>query len=118
MTLWDSPSSSSNDPSIKGSWKRSATTWCHDYWKTCRGNQAPYLHRFVIVFDREGYRPAFFKEMWHTHRIACTTYHKYPKDPWPETEFRRTEITLANGERVSMTLAERGSWIGSRRDGL
>ena len=81
-------------------------------------NQAPDLHLFVIVFDREGYRPAFFKEMWHTHRIACTTYHKYPKDPWPETEFRHTEITLANGERMSMKLAERGSWIGSRRDGL
>ena len=81
-------------------------------------DQHPYLHRFVIVFDREGYSPAFFKEMWETHRIACTTYHKYRKDPWPETEFRDTEITLANGERVSMKLAERGRWIGSRRDGL
>ena len=24
----------------------------------------PYRHRFVIVFDREGYSPKFFKQMW------------------------------------------------------
>jgi transposase len=81
-------------------------------------DQDPYLHRFVILFDREGYSPGFFKEMWQTYRIACTTYHKYPKDPWPETEFSDTEFTLPNGERVSMKLAERGSWIGSGRDAL
>ena len=46
-----------------------------------------YRARFVIVFDREGYSPEFFKEMWQTHRIACITYHKYPKDDWPTTEF-------------------------------
>ena len=80
--------------------------------------QDPYRARFVLVFDREGYSPAFFKEMWEKHRIACITYHKYPKDPWPETEFVQTEITLPNGERVSLKLAERGSWIGNRREGL
>ena len=80
--------------------------------------QDPYRARFVLIFDREGYSPAFFKEMWEEHRIACITYHKYPKDPWPETEFVRTEITLPNGERVSLKLAERGSWIGNRHEGL
>ena len=39
-----------------------------------------YLSRFVIIFDREGYSPAFFREMWQQHRIACITYHKYPKE--------------------------------------
>jgi hypothetical protein len=72
----------------------------------------------VLIFDREGYSPAFFKEMWGKHRIACITYHKYPKDPWPETEFIEREITLPNGERVSLKLAERGSWIGNRQEGL
>ena len=24
----------------------------------------PLLHRFIVIFDREGYSPAFFKEMW------------------------------------------------------
>ncbi|MBP90785.1 MAG: hypothetical protein CMJ64_29425 [Planctomycetaceae bacterium] len=42
----------------------------------------PRRSRFVIIFDREGYSPAFFKEMWQTHRIACITYHKYPKEAW------------------------------------
>jgi len=80
--------------------------------------QDRYRARFVLIFDREGYSPAFFKEMWEKHRIACITYHKYPKAAWPETEFTPTEITLPNGERVSLKLAERGSWIGDRHQGL
>jgi transposase len=78
----------------------------------------PNLARFVIVFDREGYSPAFFKEMWQTSRIACITYHKYPKDDWPVDEFVAVETTLPNGERVTMRLAERGTWIGDRKSGL
>jgi hypothetical protein len=53
-----------------------------------------------------------------THRIACITYHKYPQEAWPESEFRDTQLTLPGGEQVSLRLAERGSWIGSRREGL
>ena len=78
----------------------------------------PYLSRFVIIFDREGYSPAFFRQMWQDHRIACITYHKYPKEAWPESWFTETEVTMPNGEVVSMKLAEMGSWIGSRSDGL
>jgi transposase len=77
-----------------------------------------YLARFVILFDREGYSPAFFKEMWQTHRIACITYHKYPKEDWPIDEFVEVETALPNGERVTMHLAERGTWIGDRKNGL
>ncbi|MGC1451305.1 MAG: putative transposase [Candidatus Sulfotelmatobacter sp.] len=77
-----------------------------------------YRARFVIVFDREGYSPEFFKEMWQTHRVACITYHKFPKDDWPTTEFVECETTLPNGERVSLMLAERGAWIGERKKGL
>jgi len=78
----------------------------------------PYLSRFVIIFDREGYSPAFFRQMWRDHRIACITYHKYPKEAWPESWFTETEVTMPNGEVVSMKLAEMGSWIGSRSEGL
>jgi hypothetical protein len=77
-----------------------------------------YRARFVILFDREGYSPEFFKEMWQTQRIACITYHKYPKDDWPAAEFADIETTLAGGEQVSLPLAERGSWIGDRKSGL
>ncbi len=77
-----------------------------------------YRARFVIVFDREGYSPEFFKAMWHTHRIACITYHKYPKDDWPTAEFVEHETALPNGERVALQLAERGTWIGDRKNGV
>jgi len=81
-------------------------------------DEDPHLHRFVLLFDREGYSPAFFREMWQTHRIACITYHKYPQDDWPQSEFHETPLTLPNGEQVSLMLAERGSRIGSRQEGL
>jgi transposase len=77
-----------------------------------------YRARFVILFDREGYSPEFFKEMWQTHRIACITYHKYPKDDWPSAEFEEIETTLPGGEQISLKLAERGTWIGDRKSGL
>ena len=77
-----------------------------------------YRARFVILFDREGYSPEFFKEMWQTHRIACITYHKYPKDDWPTSEFEQIETTLPGGEQVSLKLAERGTWIGDKKSGL
>lgn len=78
----------------------------------------PHRCRFVMVFDREGYSPGFFKEMWQTHRIACLTYHKYPKDAWPEDEFADTQVTMPDGQTVSMKLAERGSRIGDQKHGL
>jgi transposase len=77
-----------------------------------------YLSRFAIIFDREGYSPIFFRQMWEEHRIGCITYHKHPKEPWPESWFNQTELTMPNGEVVSLKLAEMGSWIGSRSEGL
>lgn len=78
----------------------------------------PYLSRFVIIFDREGYSPVFFRKMWLEHRIACITYHKYPKEAWPESWFSETQVTMPAGEVLTMKLAEMGSWIGDRREGL
>ncbi len=77
-----------------------------------------YRARFVIVFDREGYSPQFFKEMWQTHRVACITYRKYSRDDWPATEFEEWEATLPGGEQISLQLAERGTWIGDKKNGL
>lgn len=78
----------------------------------------PFLCRFVLVFDREGYSPGFFKSMWEDHRIACVTYHKHPGAPWDEAEFRESEITLSSGEKVTMRLAERGSLVGGGADAM
>jgi transposase len=77
-----------------------------------------YRARFVILFDREGYSPEFFKEMWQTHRIACITYRKYPQGDWLTVEFAEIETMLPSGEQVSLRLAERGIWIGDRKSGL
>jgi hypothetical protein len=78
----------------------------------------PFLCRFTLVFDREGYSPAFFKSMWEEHRIACITYHKHPAAPWEEAEFIGREITLSSGEKVTMRLAERGSLVGTGGDAI
>ena len=69
------------------------------------------LHRFTLVFDREGYSPEFFQAM-RALRIACQTYHKYPKEDWPETEFVEDLVPLVHGEQVRMKLAERGTRLG------
>lgn len=69
-------------------------------------NQDESRHRFVLIFDREGYSPDFFKEMWK-ERIACQTYHKYPGSKWPEDEFQKLKVKMPGGEQVQMLLAER-----------
>jgi hypothetical protein len=69
-----------------------------------------YLHRFIIVFDREGYSPDFMKEM-KERRIACITYNKYPQEDWAESEFIDCQTKLVSGEIVNMKLAERGTLL-------
>jgi hypothetical protein len=76
----------------------------------------PYRCRFVLVFDREGYSPAFFKQMWEQHRVACITYHKHPHGEWATEAFQSHTFTLPAGETVTMKLAEMGSRVGSGRD--
>jgi len=65
------------------------------------------LHRFILIFDREGYSPDFMLRMKRL-RIACLTYNKFPGEDWPAEEFRYREVTLISGEVVEMKLAERG----------
>jgi len=72
----------------------------------------PLLHRFTLVFDREGYSPDFFGRM-KKKRIACLSYHKFPKAPWCEDEFSEYEVTLANQEVVTLRLAERGTRLSN-----
>ena len=54
-----------------------------------------------MIFDREGYSPAFFRRMWDEHRIACVTYRKFPKEAWPTWEFCDVTGTMPNSETVS-----------------
>ncbi len=70
------------------------------------------LMRLRLVFDREGYSPAFFKRM-NAKRIACQTYHKFPAEDWPEEEFHSQSVKLIMGGEADMQLAERGTLLGS-----
>ena len=72
-------------------------------------DQNKYLHRFGIVFDREGYSPSFFKEMLKM-RIACYTYKKYQSEDWPKSEFIKKNVVFQDGEIIEMELAERGTY--------
>ena len=65
------------------------------------------LHRFVLVFDREGWSPAFFAELWRKHRIAIITYQKGNFQAWDESEFEAYEVTGAFGNVSHMRLAQR-----------
>jgi prepilin-type processing-associated H-X9-DG protein len=71
------------------------------------------LHRFTLIFDREGYSPEFLRKMKDKH-IACLTYHKYPGEDWPAEEFSPCQVTLASGACVQMHLAERGTLLGGQ----
>ncbi len=77
--------------------------------------EKPLLHRFILVFDREGYSPGFFRQMWDKHRIACITYRKYCTADWPESEFKEFDCEMPNGETIKMKLAERGVQIGNKK---
>ncbi len=77
-----------------------------------------HLSRLVMVFDREGYSPAFFKRMWSEHRIGCITYHKHPSDDWPVEWFTEQTVVMPSGETVKMRLAEMGTLAGTGKDVL
>lgn len=70
----------------------------------------PLLHRFTLVFDREGYSPVLLAAM-KKKRIACLTYRRSPGPDWPLEEFKVEPVTLSNGETVEMFLAERGVFL-------
>lgn len=74
--------------------------------------------RFILVFDREGYSPGFFRKMWQEHRISCMTYHKHPDGNWPEKWFHEYDVTMPNGECVTIKLAEMGSNVGIGKNAM
>ena len=66
-----------------------------------------YKSRFMLVFDREGYSPNFFHDLWQK-RIAISTYKKNVKDKWDENEFLEYTGKLPFGTEKRIELAERG----------
>ena len=73
----------------------------------------PRVPRFTVIFDREGYSPDLFRELWKG-RIAALSYHRYPEGDWPAEEFQEQAVKVVSGETVRMKLAERGTRVGKR----
>ena len=73
----------------------------------------PHRPRFTLVFDREGYSPEFMGRMLEKG-IACLSYHKYPGEDWPETEFIPRTVRLISGHNEEMLLAERTTLLGKK----
>jgi hypothetical protein len=62
---------------------------------------------FTMIFDREGYSMSLFKELWDEFRVACQTYHKFPKDDWGESEFKIVKEETIFGTTTEMRIAEK-----------
>lgn len=76
-------------------------------------NLNPLLHRFTVIFDREGYSPDFMLEM-KIQRIAIITYHKFPKGNWDSAEFAEYScIDKITGIKKVLQLAERGTQLSN-----
>lgn len=67
--------------------------------------------RFTIIFDREGYEPAFFAKLWKDFRVAVITYRKNIKDKWDKADFKSVE-TQVNDTKVTMLLCEKAVQLG------
>jgi len=72
----------------------------------------PLLHRFTLVFDREGYSPDLFLEL-KKERIACLSYHKHPGPDWHHEEFKEIEVDLLRQGRTLLKVAERGTRLST-----
>jgi len=71
----------------------------------------PLLHRFVIVFDREGATHSLLSALWR-HRIGGLTYRKNVKNVWPESAFQEQDVRLPDGGQTRMRLAQRETHLG------
>jgi transposase-like protein len=66
----------------------------------------PLLHRFAVIFDREGSTHSLLSKLWEW-RIGAITYRKAVKDLWPESEFSEVEVPVPGGGLTRMHLALR-----------
>jgi hypothetical protein len=77
-------------------------------------NADPLLHRFIIIFDREGSHHSLLARLWD-QRVGVITYRKNVTDIWPETEFTETQVPCPGGGTIPMRLARRETQITARK---
>ena len=74
----------------------------------------PLLHRFIVIFDREGSHHSLLSKLWE-QRVGVITYRKNVTDTWPETEFTQTQVPCPGGGTIPMRLARRETEITARK---
>ena len=74
----------------------------------------PELPWFTVIFDREGYSPDLFEQLWEK-RIAVISYHRYPKEDWPLEEFVEQSVELVRGVVEKVKLAERVTLLSRKK---
>jgi hypothetical protein len=72
------------------------------------------LHRYMLVFDREGYSVDFFNYLSEKN-IAFCTYRKNVKENWAEEEFTEYKEINDNEEEV-LLLAERETTLSCKKE--
>jgi len=72
----------------------------------------PLLHRFCVVFDREGSHHSLLSQLWE-HRIGGLTYRKRVTDEWPVEEFKEHDVSLPEGASTRMKLAMRQTQLSA-----
>jgi hypothetical protein len=77
----------------------------------------PRLHRFVMVFDREGSNHSLVSKLWE-QRIGAITYRKNVKDVWPEAEFVEQPVSIPGGGWKSMKLAQRETQLSAGNESI
>jgi hypothetical protein len=105
------------DPGLVTTLKNDVVPWLEQSAPTTAEQQQrlaedPRAHWFTLVFDREGYSPELFAELF-AKRIAILTYHKFPKEDWPVAQFAPHRVQLAAGPTVTMKLSERGTRLSN-----
>jgi hypothetical protein len=106
------------DPGLIATLKQDVIPWLErNVAKTPEQQQClaedPRTHWFTMVFDREGYSPELFEQLWQK-QIAILTYHKFPQGEWRSEEFTTHRVQLVGGEIVTMKLAERGTQLSNQ----
>ena len=105
------------DPGLIATLRTSLAPWLETHAPVSEAHRKrmaedPRQPRFTLIFDREGYSPAFFSEL-QQQRIAVVTYHKFPGEDWPATEFTARPVALPGGETVTLMLAERMTMLSN-----
>jgi hypothetical protein len=65
---------------------------------------------FTMLFDREAYEPAWFKQLWKKYHVAVISYRKNVKDKWDYAQFYKYDTQIYN-TNVTMQLCEMGTLL-------